>query len=147
MSVGAPSIERMIEIDTMGVPRELHKLDAESLLDLAAGSVHERRRPQRGQLRIALHWGRLHPAGPDDEAVWGEIDREAWEVPILFEGCPGVQASCIATLGAALDVSTTSAAILLSDAFELAFRLPHVWSAVEALDVEVFKGDMHRLPR
>jgi hypothetical protein len=139
MSVGASSIERMIEIDAMGVPRDLRELDAESLLDLAHGSVQERRRGPRGQLRLALHWGRLHPAGPGDEAVWGDFDREGSDIPILSEGCPGVQAGCIATLGAALDLGTTSAAILISDAFELAFRLPRVWAAVEALDTDVFK--------
>jgi len=126
----------MIELDGLGQPRDLRDLDAETLRDVAAHAAVEHRRSARRHLRIALQWARLHPAAPGDEATWGEVVREGWDLVVGAEGCPSVKSGCLAELGAVLGVSTFSATLLVEDALDLAFRLPRLWAAVEALEMD-----------
>ena len=102
------------------------------------------RAADRGRLRLTLRWCQLKQvADPDEAATWGDHERGALadcDLPVGGAGTPLVAAYAAAPLGAALGVSTQSATSLMSDALDLAWRLPRLHAQVEDLTLPLWKA-------
>ncbi|GAA1147875.1 HNH endonuclease signature motif containing protein [Nocardioides aquiterrae] len=118
----------MIEIDSTHQPLVVEDLDADWLLALCEDTAAESRRLERKRLRLALQWARMHPADPDDAAK-GHVET------VGSAGTPAVEEWSTESLAAALGITTHAGLQLVSDALDLAYRLPRLWARVEALEV------------
>ena len=118
----------MIETDSSHQPLVVEDLDADWLLSLCEDTETESRRVERRRLRCALQWARLHPADPTDAAK-GHVET------VGGEGTPAVEEFTAEPLAAAFGITAHSALQLISDALDLAYRLPLTWARVEALEV------------
>lgn len=130
----------MFESTLDGAPVEVDDLDGDGVLAMAAEAEQAARMADRRKLRMAQRWCVLHPAGPGVEpAVWGDagIPGLAAECDdaVGGDGTPGVAAFAVEEFAAALGVSTYSGLRLLSDALDLAHRLPRLWRLVQELTV------------
>ncbi len=117
-------------------------LTAAEVIDaVRAARVAEQRAAVR-QLELALVWARLHPCPVGGTpAHWGEVDLHGETVcPLAGQGAPWVAEFAPADLGAALDLSTDAARLLLGDALELAHRLPRLWALVQDLVVPTWRA-------
>ena len=134
----------MLETMLNGNPVEVSGLDAEWLLDLAAGAEVRERQAGRAKLRVAAEWCVLHPATEETGFVtWsdkGLPGLDATEEALGGEGTPLVAAFAPEPFAAALGVSTLTGLQLLADALDLTHRLPRLWAAVEALVVAPWKA-------
>jgi hypothetical protein len=83
----------------------------------------------------------LHVASDEaDAATWiadGGVDTG---VPLGGEGVPLVSEFAIPELATALGMSTDAGRGLLTDALELAYRLPRVWARVQSGDLQAWRG-------
>lgn len=129
----------MIESDVVAPEWLLLEGDADTVLEVARDCVLFAREADRTKVRIVLRWAELHPATADDVATWGQGERIECEVPINREGCPGVRASAVADLAAALRMTTAGGLYLLDACLELRFRLPRIHRRFEALEVDLAK--------
>lgn len=118
----------MIEIDSTQQPLVVEDLDADWLLALCEETEAESRRVERRRLRCALQWARLHPADPEDVAK-GHVEN------VGGDGTPEVEEFTAEPLAAALGMTAHAGLQLISDALDLAYRLPRTWARVEALEV------------
>jgi HNH endonuclease len=123
----------VIETDSLHQPIVVDDVDADWLLSLCEDAEVESRRADRRRLRYALHWCRLHPADPAD-VIKGLVE------PVGADGTPDVEEFAADPLGAAFGTTTNSARQLMSDALDLAHRLPRVWARIEALEVPAWRG-------
>lgn len=142
---------------------DAHAADAVACSDALVASVGRVRRAQAGQLASVAAWADLHPATPampvlagyrpdrsegtsPDEAVAvhparvGATGYRERAVQLGAEGTPAVAEFAAVELGMSLQVSTTTAAMLLRDALEIRHRLPRVWAAVMTGVVDVWKA-------
>lgn len=108
-------------------------LDAEALLSLCAEVERESWMAERRKLDCALRWALLHPA-PADQAVLGYVE------PVGGDGTPDVEELTSEALGAAFGITTHAALRLVSDALDLAYRLPRLWARVQALEVPAWRA-------
>ncbi len=123
----------MIETDSLHQPIVVDDVDADWLLSLCEDAETESRRADRRRLRYALHWCHLHPADPD-QAAKGYVEH------VGGDGTPDVEDFAADPLGAAFQITTHAARQLMSDALDLAYRLPLVWARVERLEVPAWRG-------
>jgi hypothetical protein len=110
---------------------------ADSPADVLAAVQAERATADRAEVRIlelALDWAAMHELDPSSLF---EFER-----PILLGGAgtPEVGEFCVAEFAAALHISTDAGRCLISDAIELAHRLPRVWARVKAGDLPPWRA-------
>jgi hypothetical protein len=127
------------------------------LRDLAPGDVlsfaaDQRRTADRAEARLlaaAVHWVDLHPITESSPAasfrirqrvagvVLGELDVEAGLAGVET---PGVSEYAVETLAATLGVAYTAGLRLVSEAVELRYRLPRLWSLVQDGRLQAWKA-------
>ena len=98
------------------------------------------------KLRLVVAWAAQHSG----DSIAGPVS--SWtEQPVVVagEGAPEVAEFCVPELAVTLGISHDSAARLLGDAVELAYRLPRVYARVLRGELRVWKarrigGDHHR---
>lgn len=112
---------------------EVADLDADELLSLCADAERESWIAERRKLDCALQWALLHPA-PADQAALGHVEH------VGGEGTPEVEELTTEALGTAFGITTFAALQLVSDALDLAYRLPRVWARVQALEVPAWRA-------
>lgn len=112
---------------------EVADLDADELLSLCADAERESWIAERRKLDCALQWALLHPA-PADQAALGYVEH------VGGEGTPEVEELTTEALGTAFGITTFAALQLVSDALDLAYRLPRVWARVQALEVPAWRA-------
>lgn len=148
VSAGTRSIEHMIDATLTDGPASVDDLDALGVLAEARASIRLRRAGEARPYVLALRWAGLHPATTDDRALWSDLlghDAELADEAtdrVGGVGSPQVTRACIAELGTALKLSTASAAHLIQDTLDLAFRLPRCWSALVELRADAWRARM-----
>jgi hypothetical protein len=134
----------MFEVDLSQAPYEVDDLDAAACLERLRECDLRARAADRGKLRLTLQWCRLKTvADPDEAATWGDGQSGSLgdcDLPVGGAGTPMVAAYASAPLGAALGVTTQSATSLMSDALDLAWRLPRLHAGVEDLTLPLWKA-------
>jgi hypothetical protein len=134
----------MFEVDSCLQPHEVCALDAAALLEVARDGDVLARAAERNKLRLALQWCHLHPVtDPDQAATWGDDERGSdaeCDVTLGGAGTPLVAAGIAEPFAAALQVTTGSGMGLMSDALDLAYRLPRLHAQVEDLSLPVWKA-------
>jgi hypothetical protein len=108
-------------------------------------SVRDQRLVGARRLALAAHWADLHAPdlhGPGVRVAGSrrERDRRRHGLRLGADGTPEVSEFAAEELGVLLQTSTGSAAHLLRDALEVRHRLPRVWEAVLAGDLEDWKA-------
>lgn len=101
----------------------------------ARSAVAARMRAEVDLLVEAAKWGLLHP-GTEETGIAGYGDRSIFAediVALAGDGAPLVAEFAPAELAAVLGWSTEAVAELMSDAMDLACRMPRVWQDVLAL--------------
>ena len=94
------------------------------------------------ELELALEWARLHPCPANETpAHWGEADlHDEGLVPLAGVGAPWVAEFAPVHLAAALGITHDTGRQLITDALELAHRLPRLWARVLAGEVPVWRA-------
>jgi hypothetical protein len=138
---------------------EVDDLDPVGVLEAVADAETLERRAGMSKLQLAVAWCHLHPAtrdsGESGAAVWGDSGLPGlseWDETLGGEGCPQVAADAPEPFAASLGVSTMAGMQLLADGLDLAYRLPHTWAKVQALQVAPWRARRlaqatHRLTR
>jgi 5-methylcytosine-specific restriction endonuclease McrA len=130
--------------ETVAPSIEVSDLDAAGCLEQARATDLAARAAERDKLRLALQWCHLHTvAEPDLAATWGDIERGSnseCDVTLGGKGTPLVAAGIAEPFAAALQVSTASGMRLMSDALDLAYRLPQLHAQVEDLSLPAWKA-------
>ncbi|RNL63050.1 HNH endonuclease [Nocardioides marmoriginsengisoli] len=122
--------------------RALRTSSARGAADVLAAAREHKAAADRAEVSLlndALAWARLHlvaeDAGSDDAATWGDSP-----VPIAGPGAPTVSEFCLAEFAAAIGRTTESGRFMIAHALELAYRLPNVWSRVQAGELQVWRA-------
>lgn len=123
----------MIETDSQHHPVVVDDLDEDWLLSLCEEAETQARVADRRRLRYALRWAHLHPASAE------EVARDRVE-PVGGEGTPHVAELSTEEFATAMGMSTHAGLALISDALDLAHRLPRVRSRVEALEIPAWRA-------
>ncbi len=92
------------------------------------------------QLTLAARWADLHPPESIHTAASFTTAGCEHEEPIAGQGCPTVAEFCVAELGTALGISSTSAKKLMGHALELRHRLPRLWAQVQTGRVPAWRA-------
>ncbi len=126
------------------VPLDVRLLDAGAVL---AEVVQQRAAADRSEARVlmlAVHYVDLHPvterhpaAGPVADQP---LDAGCAERPLGGDGTPGIAAYAVEELGAVLGVPYATALQLVADSVELCYRLPRLWSRVQAGEVQAWRA-------
>ncbi len=110
------------------VADELAGMGPDELLAVAADADRLARQAELQRLECALAWALAHPATDVESANgWVEIAGGA--------GTPDVEEFTAEPLAAVFATTSHSARSLISDALDLAYRLPKTWARVRALEV------------
>jgi hypothetical protein len=112
------------------------ELDADATLEQMASSRSAERRVQAEQLATAAHWADLNAVLQAPCRVPGGERL----VRVGGEGTPEIAEFCVAELGVVMQTTDTTAAALVADALDLRHRLPHLWTRVQAGQVEVWRA-------
>ena len=133
----------------------IDELDAAGCADALSASVREERLLAARRLRLVAHWADTHPPRPitGDSIVrrWGsdEVTQTRTRLndnsrtiglQLGADGTPMVSEFAAVELGVHLQTTTSSAMALLRDTLEIRHRLPRLWAALMAGDVEVWKA-------
>ncbi|KQY62613.1 HNH endonuclease signature motif containing protein [Nocardioides sp. Root140] len=113
------------------------------LLDLITDAKDTAWRAERRKLRLAYQLCVTNPAGPGvDAATWGDgIPGLAdYDQALGGEGTPLVAAFVTESWATATAVSSWTAKRLLANTLDLHHRLPKTWAAVDALELEAWRG-------
>lgn len=110
--------------------------DRRMVLDAAVERRHAADRAEADLLALAAHWADLHAVVPGDEAAGlplsgGPLGGREVLVPLAGDGTPAVADFAPGELGAALEISSHAASVLIGDALELRHRLPRLWERVQ----------------
>ncbi|WBQ03188.1 hypothetical protein [Kribbella sp. CA-293567] len=127
-------IERMF-------PLELDNYDARQTL-AAAAEVHAfQAQAEVAELRLALHFGDLHP---DPAIVRGELTNPGGERGIVYggAGCPAVAEFAVAEFGVVTGRSMGAAASFLGQCLALRHRLPLTYAQVLSGHATAWKARM-----
>lgn len=129
------------EFDLSGDVVVTDHVDDVEFLGLVGDSELQSREADRRKLRFAREWAlRNQATRVPDAAHWCDGDSRDVEETIGGEGTPLVAAGCVEPFAAALGVGTTTALQLLSDALDLSYRLPRLWTLVEVLDLAPWRA-------
>lgn len=128
---------------------DVRDLDARQVL---AAVVDRRRCADRAEadlLALVVHFLDLHPVIGDvtPAVVTVPGDSSGWAaalppvlLPVAGQGAPEVAEHAVAELGAALGLPYRAALRLVGDSVELCFRLPRLWSLVQAGRLQAWKA-------
>jgi len=87
-------------------------------------------------LAAAVEWAGLHEiTDPEEVATWRDTP-----VPLAGEGAPQVSEFAVIEFAAAIGMSTDAGKRLVSEAMELAHRLPRLWTRVQAGTLVAWKA-------
>ncbi|MFV0253171.1 MAG: DUF222 domain-containing protein [Beutenbergiaceae bacterium] len=97
------------------------------------------------RMLAVVRWALAHPpATATDAATFalpgGSGQRSMERVPLNEAEVPTVAAWAVAEMAAALGLSAEAGRRLVSEALELAFRLPRIWARLRAGEVEVWRA-------
>ena len=130
-----------VDVDASGGVVVSNHADDARLLEAIADSEVQARQADRRKLRYALEWAQRHiVTDVDDAASWTEAHLRDMEETLGGPGTPLISAGCVEPLATALGVSTRPAMQLLSDALDLAYRLPALHRGVEELRVAPWRA-------
>lgn len=134
MSVVTSRVEDMISTQprARSVAGATDETSARAVLDLASSQQRAEDAAAARKLHAAALWADLHPPESIHQTATYTLAGTEHEEAIAGPGCPRVAESCIAELGSALGISTTSAKRLIGHALELRHRLPRLWASVHA---------------
>ena len=137
-------------LDTETAP-DVRDLDASAVLD----AVVERRRTadqaEADLLALAVHWVDLHPVTNEHPGATFPSQRAGGlasalgpaffdPAPLAGDGTPGVAEHAVEELAAALNLSHAAGLSLVSEAVELCYRLPRLWSLVQDGHLQAWKA-------
>ena len=119
-------------------------LDAATALAELGAARSAADRAEADVLALALHLVDLFPVTPESPAASWHTDAELVAqdapCPLAGDGTPDAAERAVVEIGAALGVSYRSALCLVADAVELCFRLPTLWSLVQAGRLQAWKA-------
>lgn len=142
-------------------PVSVEEHTAVACAEALASSVQQLRRVEAERFARVARWADLHPPGPGVPVVAGFAERVAGAADVEVavppervggvgfreravrlggEGTPAVAEFAAVELGMLLQTSTYAATTLLRDALEVRHRLPAVWAAAMAGEVDVWKA-------
>ncbi len=111
-------------------------LDSSAVLANARRFRAEADAAEAGVLLTAVEWSALHEVSdPGEVATWRDTP-----VPLAGEGAPQVSEFAVIEFAAALGMSSDAGKRLVSEAMELAHRLPRLWARVQAGTLVGWKG-------
>jgi len=91
-------------------------------------------------MSAAVTWAEQHPPESITEASTWITGAEDTGLPLAGEGAPQVTEFCIAEFALAIGRSTDGGRAVIAAAVELKYRLPRVWSRVQAGDLEAWRA-------
>lgn len=109
-----------------------------SCADALVASIGAERRVVAQRFAAVAQWADQHH--PDREPPSTKRQRHGCRAQVGAEGTPPVSAAAIVELGLLLQSSTPSAEGLLRDVLELRHRLPRIWDAVDAGQLDGWKA-------
>src|SRR4051795_1400996 len=109
-------------------------LTASEVVDRVREAREDEHRAAVRQLELAVSWALLHPCPVETEwpAHWGDPRLDEEVTPLAGTGAPLVAEFAPADLAAALALPLDAAQRLIAEALELTYRLPRLWTLVQA---------------
>jgi hypothetical protein len=106
------------------------------VLEAARRAKHDADAAEARKLSAAVEWCRLHEVSDvEDAETWGQTP-----VPLGGEGVPLIATGCVAEFAAVIGTSTGGGRYYLTDALELAHRLPLLYARVQAGTLPAWKA-------
>jgi hypothetical protein len=124
---------------------EVRDLDPEQALSLIAASRRNADREEANLLAAVVTWVDLHPVTDQHPAATPRsktrlYDAGSVEPPLGGVGTPGIAEFAVEELAAALGVGYPTGLQLVVEAVELCYRLPRLWTLVQAGDLQAWKA-------
>jgi hypothetical protein len=124
---------------------EVRDLDPEQALSLIAASRRNADREEANLLAAVVTWVDLHPVTDQHPAATPRsktrlCDAGSVEPPLGGVGTPGIAEFAVEELAAALGVGYPTGLQLVVEAVELCYRLPRLWTLVQAGDLQAWKA-------